>query len=100
MGRNIGENLRDLFDFQKFEGNKKLQGVIDSSLNATFGGNALSDDMLEFAAGGRETDDKVTEAGVKELRMAYCEFCKKKTPFEIYMGNRGICTECRSKQEI
>ena len=62
MGRNIGENLRDLFDFQKFEGNKKLQGVIDSSLNATFGGNALSDDMLEFAAGGRETDDKVTEA--------------------------------------
>ena len=56
--------LRQLFDFQKFEGNSELQQVIDS-VHARYAVRELSLDDMEFvaAAGVPEIPDKTRKQG-------------------------------------
>ena len=49
------EKLTALFDYQRFERNKRLQALIEDTENRCM--NALSDDDLEWvSAAGEETD--------------------------------------------
>ena len=51
------EKLTALFDYQRFERNKRLQALIEDTENRCM--NALSDDDLEWvSAAGEETDLK------------------------------------------
>ena len=43
--------LKDLFDYQRFSGNKKLAGIIDDAHGSELF-DELSDDELGLAAGG------------------------------------------------
>ncbi|MBQ9484218.1 MAG: hypothetical protein IJU82_08510 [Ruminiclostridium sp.] len=45
------KTLKDLFDYQRFSGNKKLARIIDE-VHGSDMLNELSDDELGFAAGG------------------------------------------------
>ena len=49
---NTERKLKKLFDFQKFEKEPGLQSVIDDVKQDRAGINRLSDDDLEFVAGG------------------------------------------------
>ena len=86
--------LKTLFDFQRFEGESRLQGVIDETIKSSHGMKMLSDDELENAAGG-------AGGGDNEI-LAYCPYCsedpvtgkKEKRHIELYSGGRGVCQGC------
>lgn len=54
----MGDRLRSLFDYQKFEQNNKLGKLIEET-ESRYGMKALSDDDLEFvaAAGLKRRDE-------------------------------------------
>lgn len=52
--------LKKLFDYQKFEQNKDLQDVIDSTV-VYDGAVSLSDDLLGSVAGGQNKEEKKKE---------------------------------------
>ena len=59
------KKLTALFDFQRFERNKKLQALIEDTENRCM--NALSDDDLEWvSAAGEETDLKDKKDGQED----------------------------------
>ena len=59
------EKLTALFDYQRFERNKKLQALIEDTENRCM--NALSDDDLEWvSAAGEETDLKDKKDGQED----------------------------------
>lgn len=51
--------LKKLFDYQKFEGNQKLQSVIE--LSETYQENALNDEQLSFVFGGKKIEDQAKD---------------------------------------
>ena len=56
------KKLTALFDYQRFERNKRLQALIEDTENRCM--NALSDDDLEWvSAAGEETDPKDKKDG-------------------------------------
>ena len=59
------KKLTALFDYQRFERNKKLQALIEDTENRCM--NALSDDDLEWvSAAGEETDPKENKDGKED----------------------------------
>ena len=59
------EKLTALFDYQRFERNKRLQALIEDTENRCM--NALSDDDLEWvSAAGEETDLKEKKDGQED----------------------------------
>ncbi len=59
------KKLTALFDYQRFERNKKLQALIEDTENRCM--NALSDDDLEWvSAAGEETDLKDKKDGQED----------------------------------
>ena len=59
------KKLTALFDYQRFERNKKLQALIEDTENRCM--NALSDDDLEWvSAAGEETDLKDKQDGQED----------------------------------
>ncbi len=59
------EKLTALFDYQRFERNKRLQALIEDTENRCM--NALSDDDLEWvSAAGEETDLKDKKDGKED----------------------------------
>ena len=59
------KRLTALFDYQRFERNKRLQALIEDTENRCM--NALSDDDLEWvSAAGEETDLKDKKDGQKD----------------------------------
>ena len=59
------EKLTALFDYQRFERNKRLQALIEDTENRCM--NALSDDDLEWvSAAGEETDLKGKKDGQED----------------------------------
>ena len=59
------KKLTALFDYQRFERNKRLQALIEDTENRCM--NALSDDDLEWvSAAGEETDLKDTKDGKED----------------------------------
>ena len=61
----IQKQLTALFDYQRFERNKKLQALIEDTENRCM--NALSDDDLEWvSAAGEETDPKDKKDGQED----------------------------------
>lgn len=59
------KKLTALFDYQRFEHNKKLQALIEDTENRCM--NALSDDDLEWvSAAGEETDLKDKKDGKED----------------------------------
>ena len=92
MGSSTEKKLRKLFDFQRFEKDEKLQEVIDGTLqNANI--RLLSDEELEFAAGGKEMEKENTKTE------GYCASCGKMVPVAVFSGGRYRCTICKSKIE-
>lgn len=62
---NIARTLTGLFDYQRFEKNKKLQALIDETEARCF--HNLSDDELEWvSAAGEESDPKEKKDGKKD----------------------------------
>ena len=53
----VEKKLRKLFDYQKFEKEPKLQGVIDGAESGYNGIRKLTEEELEFAAGGVNEGD-------------------------------------------
>ena len=59
------KKLTALFDYQRFERNKRLQALIEDTENRCM--NALSDDDLEWvSAAGEETDLKDRKDGQED----------------------------------
>lgn len=59
------KKLKALFDYQRFERNKRLQALIEDTENRCM--NALSDDDLEgVSAAGEETDLKDKKDGQED----------------------------------
>ena len=59
------KKLTALFDYQRFERNKRLQALIEDTENRCM--NALSDDDLEWvSAAGEETDLKEKKDGQED----------------------------------
>lgn len=59
------KKLTALFDYQRFERNKRLQALIEDTENRCM--NALSDDDLEWiSAAGEETDLKDKKDGQED----------------------------------
>ncbi len=59
------KRLTALFDYQRFERNKRLQALIEDTENRCM--NALSDDDLEWvSAAGEETDLKDKKDGQED----------------------------------
>ena len=59
------KRLTTLFDYQRFERNKRLQALIEDTENRCM--NALSDDDLEWvSAAGDETDPKEKKDGKED----------------------------------
>ena len=59
------KKLTALFDYQRFERNKRLQALIKDTENRCM--NALSDDDLEWvSAAGEETDPKEKKDGKED----------------------------------
>ena len=59
------KKLTALFDYQRFERNKRLQSLIEDTENRCM--NALSDDDLEWvSAAGEETDLKDKKDGKED----------------------------------
>ncbi len=59
------KKLKALFDYQRFERNKRLQALIEDTENRCM--NALSDDDLEWvSAAGEETDLKDKKDGKED----------------------------------
>lgn len=59
------KKLTALFDYQRFERNKRLQALIEDTENRCM--NALSDDDLEWvSAAGEETDPKEKKDGKED----------------------------------
>lgn len=59
------KKLTALFDYQRFERNKRLQALIEDTENRCM--NALSDDDLEWvSAAGEETDLKDKKDGKED----------------------------------
>ncbi len=83
MGISVDKKLRKLFDYQRFENDEKLNGVIEDVRN-NISRRALSDDELELAAGGKELKD---EGKIPE---AYCRICKKWVPVKMFTGMRYV----------
>lgn len=54
------KKLYDLFDLQKFSGNKRLEGIIDDAENRY--GKALSDDDLELISAAGEPSSALIHA--------------------------------------
>ncbi|MGN0813944.1 MAG: hypothetical protein ACI4MH_01775 [Candidatus Coproplasma sp.] len=52
----IAFKLKNLFDYQRFEGNERLQSLIDDSDSRSF--SALTDDDLEWVSAAGEPDFK------------------------------------------
>ena len=96
MQENIGKKLRALFDFQRFEEEPGLQKVISDTVNSSSNIKRLSDDELEYAAGGVGVQNPKDEKPLL-IGRAYCKKCDKVMDVEIYSGGRGICTKCRSE---
>lgn len=62
---NIARTLTGLFDYQRFEKNKKLQALIDETEARCL--HNLSDDELEWvSAAGEESDPKEKKDGKKD----------------------------------
>jgi hypothetical protein len=89
---NTGRKLKKLFDFQRFEKDPGLQSVIDGVTQKKSGVNKLSDDDLEFVAGGagKSTipDDPQNFASCKATK----DCCGKLMPLST---GGYICSDCK-----
>jgi len=93
---NTGRMLKTLFDYQRFEEESSLKGVIDETISGSKNMRMLSDDELENAAGGANTGDDTV------MISDYCPYCsedpetgkKEKRMIELFSGSRGLCHSC------
>ena len=65
MEGQMEKKLTNLFEYQRFEGNKRLQKLIDEAENRA--AQALDDDDLAFVAGGVGSDE-MSQPRERELR--------------------------------
>ncbi|MBQ7583954.1 MAG: hypothetical protein IJT24_05030 [Lachnospiraceae bacterium] len=84
----VEKKLRKLFDYQKFEKEPELQGVIDGAESEYNGVRKLTDDELEFAAGGvaggLEEDDPQANG---RCRVKDCGSYLRRTPYGYVCSN-------------
>ena len=102
MKDNTENKLRGLFDFQRFEQEPGLGSVIEDTLGVSSGIRRLSDDELEYAAGGVGVNNTAPgKNGEPEtdfsIGNAFCPTCGKVMKVRIHSGGRGYCTRCNSE---
>lgn len=86
--------LSQLFDLQRFAGNKELEDVINET-HSRYGDNniiELGDAELELAVAGVGNGDTK-----EQTCKATCPKCNKITTFKCYSGGRAVCSECGEK---
>lgn len=90
MAGSTEKKLRRVFDFQRFENDEKLGSVIDKAKRFS-SARSLSEDELEFAAGGREIvqEDQEPEG--------FCPKCNRMVAVRIFSGGRYACSKCRTR---
>ena len=64
---NTGKKLAKLFDFQKYENESHLAGVISDTEKAFTGIRAMSDDDLDMVAGGAKNNNNIGTARMLRL---------------------------------
>lgn len=86
--------LSNLFELQRFAGNKDLEDVINETHSRYCDNNIieLGDAELEFVAAGIERD-----VMKEQTCQAMCPKCNKLTTFKCYSGGRAVCSECGEK---
>ena len=98
MQDNTGKKLRRIFDFQKFEKEPGLGGVINDTMSTSSGVRKLSDDELEYAAGGVGAGSNTGEPDSDfTIGNAFCPKCSKVMKVRIHSGGRGYCTKCNTE---
>ena len=93
---NTEKKLRKLFDFQRFEKEPGLQSVIDSVKQGRSGGYKLSDEDLEFAAGGVANVQGEDPQAYGRCTVAHCGCQLSKTSFG-YVCSAGHCLDKNKK---
>lgn len=83
--------LGQLFDLQRFAGNKELEDIINETHSRYSDSNIIElvDNELELVAAGTEN-----EALKEQTCQAMCPKCNKITVFKCYSGGRAVCSEC------
>ena len=90
MAVSIEKKLRSVFDFQRFENEERLESVINKARRFS-SARSLSEDELEFAAGGREiVQDEEEPEG-------FCPKCNRMVAVRIFTGGRCVCSKCRTR---
>ena len=89
MKDNTEAKLKGLFDYQRFEQEPHLQGMIDG-VKAMGRAVPLDDEELTFAAGGIEE----VGTGGSNPNYHWCERCKAFRVFRIWSGGREACPKC------
>ena len=86
----LDKKLKKLFDYQRFENEEKLQGVIDNVNKNVSNVRALSDDELIMAAGGTEISipDQISESTINR--------CGKCDTALIKKSEGKYCMKCHS----
>ncbi len=94
MGR-TESRLKTLFDLQRFEENSDLKSVIEDTLKKSSGIQMLSDDVLEFAAGGVGGEGgQNNRNGTNGSKQMHCPECNEDVDINVFSGTRAYCSKC------
>ncbi len=85
----IEKKIKALFDYQRFEQDAKLKSVIDDVNGGLLKGYRISDDELEYAAGGIQNINSSKASA--ETKMIRCPDCKGVVECELLSGGRARC---------
>ncbi|MCR5747824.1 MAG: hypothetical protein K6G03_08955 [Lachnospiraceae bacterium] len=85
----IEKKIKALFDYQRFEQDARLKSVIDDVNDGLSKGYRLSDDELEYAAGGVQNIDNTVAS--KSIKKVFCPGCNDTVDCEIISGGRARC---------
>ncbi|MCR5773668.1 MAG: hypothetical protein K6G42_01155 [Lachnospiraceae bacterium] len=97
MADNIGNKIRKLFDFQRFEKEPGLQDVIEDSLNNVAGVRRLTETELENAAGGVRIGNDMNNVGKAQTGVGTISNkrkCECGGDIRLLSGGRGVCVNC------
>lgn len=92
--RIVVAKLSQLFELQRFAGNKDLDNIINDTHSRYDNSNIieLCDDELELVAAG------MNGGGMGERTCeAMCPKCNTITTFQCYSGGRAVCLKCGEK---
>ena len=87
---NTGKKLAKLFDFQKYENESHLAGVISDTEKAFTGIRAMSDDDLDMVAGGAKNNNNIGNSEDAQVNGR----CKACSGYLTRTDTGFICKSC------